>query len=298
MPINVFGNNNSNDNNIKIDTSRFVQKSYLRSNYIETDIHHDINLKNQYKIMNLPEPTSDKDGVNKTNIDNKIADVIKRNIQNDDFVSFLDNDNNEYKLNRYHEDKLLTNETLFQLRKSENRTNTIWNYEVLDQNGSDLLSSVIVPRSSGMYSRDLIIREDDTDAFLLMFSGRMISDDAYVSLERRDIHNIKHIKLVYSRPNIDNTSGRFTISLLNNLNEWSEVLKFGNNQFLTEDYVWGVEEIDINFKNYGIVLKYNNVKSNKQDMAISRIILTSAVYKMPINTFGNSSNSSDNKIDK
>ena len=65
MPTNVFGNSNSNDNNNKIDTSRFVQKSYLRSNYIETDIDHDINLKNQYTNINLHEPTSDKDGVNK-----------------------------------------------------------------------------------------------------------------------------------------------------------------------------------------------------------------------------------------
>ena len=97
MPINVFGNS-SNNTEKKIDTSRFVQKSYLRSNYIETDIDHDINLKNQYKIINLPEPTSDKDGVNKIYIDNKIAEIIKRNIQNDDFISFLDNDNNEYKL--------------------------------------------------------------------------------------------------------------------------------------------------------------------------------------------------------
>ena len=79
MPINVFGNSSSNSEN-KNDTSRFVQKSYLRSNYIETDIDHDINLKNQYKIINLPEPTSDKDEVNKTYIDEKIADIIKRNI--------------------------------------------------------------------------------------------------------------------------------------------------------------------------------------------------------------------------
>ena len=57
MPINVFGNSNSNDNNNKNGTSRFVQKSYLRSIYIETDIDHDINLKNQYKIINLPQPT-------------------------------------------------------------------------------------------------------------------------------------------------------------------------------------------------------------------------------------------------
>ena len=164
-----------------------------------------------------------------------------------------------------------------QINNLERRTNTRWNYEILDQNGSDLLSSLIVPRSSGMYSGGLINKQDDTRACLLLFSGRMISDDAYIKLERRDIHNIKHIKIVYSRPNIDNTSGRFTISLLNNSNIWVEVLKFDNNEKFTDEFIWGDEDIDVSFKNYGIILKYDNVKSNKQDMAISRIILTNAV---------------------
>ena len=47
MPIAVFGNSNSNDNGSKIDTSLFVQKNYLRSNYIESDNDHDNNLKNR-----------------------------------------------------------------------------------------------------------------------------------------------------------------------------------------------------------------------------------------------------------
>ena len=48
MPINVFGNSNSNDsNNNKIDTSLFVQKPYLRSNYREANFEEDIDLKNQ-----------------------------------------------------------------------------------------------------------------------------------------------------------------------------------------------------------------------------------------------------------
>ena len=96
------------------------------------------------------------DGVNKIYIDKKIADINKRNIQKDDFVSFLDNDNNEYKLKRYHEDKLLTDESLFQLRNLENRTDTKWNYDTMDHNGSDLLSSLIAPKSSGLYSGALI----------------------------------------------------------------------------------------------------------------------------------------------
>ena len=123
----------------------------------------------------------------------------------------------------------------------------------------------------------MINEEWDTRAFLLMFSGRMISDEAYVSMERRDIHNIKQLNLVYSRPDIDNTSGIFTVSLLNILNEWVEVVEFDNIQNFTNEYIWGVEDIDVDFKNYGIILKYNNVKSNEQDTAISRKILTYAV---------------------
>ena len=42
MPINVFGNTNSNNNGNKIDTSLFVQKPYLRSNHIESNIEDDI----------------------------------------------------------------------------------------------------------------------------------------------------------------------------------------------------------------------------------------------------------------
>ena len=39
MPINVFGNSSSsNINGNKIDTSLFVQKPYLRTNYIEANI--------------------------------------------------------------------------------------------------------------------------------------------------------------------------------------------------------------------------------------------------------------------
>ena len=47
MPINVLGNSNSIDNRNKIDTSLFVQKPYLRTNYLEAIIQKDIDLKNQ-----------------------------------------------------------------------------------------------------------------------------------------------------------------------------------------------------------------------------------------------------------
>ena len=57
MPINVFGNS-SHDKKIKIDTSLFVRKPYLRTIYIESNIEEDIDLKNQFRTKNLPDPIS------------------------------------------------------------------------------------------------------------------------------------------------------------------------------------------------------------------------------------------------
>ena len=53
MPIIVSGNSCSNNSGNKIDTSLFVQKPYLRTNFIESKIEEDIDLKNQNKIKKL-----------------------------------------------------------------------------------------------------------------------------------------------------------------------------------------------------------------------------------------------------
>ena len=78
MPNNVFGNSNSNDNGNKIDTSLFVQKPYLRSNYIESNIE-DIDLKNQFRIKNLPDPINIREPASKNYVDNLFNDpsIIK-----------------------------------------------------------------------------------------------------------------------------------------------------------------------------------------------------------------------------
>ena len=78
MPINVFGNSSNNSDN-KIDTSLFVQKPYLRTNCIESNIEEDIDLKNQYRIKNLPDPISIGEPVSKNYVDNKFNDpsIIK-----------------------------------------------------------------------------------------------------------------------------------------------------------------------------------------------------------------------------
>ena len=92
MPINVFGNSSSSYDN-KIDTSSFVQKPYLRTNYIESNIEEDIDLKNQYRIKNLPDPTEMQDACSKHYVDNKFNDpsIIKNTAHVDFNDKNLDN---------------------------------------------------------------------------------------------------------------------------------------------------------------------------------------------------------------
>ena len=98
MFINVFSNSSSSYDNNKIDTILFVQKPYLRTNYIESNIEEDINLKNQYRIKNIPDPISITEVCSKKYVDNLFNDpsLIKnsshidlndRNITNCRFLS-------------------------------------------------------------------------------------------------------------------------------------------------------------------------------------------------------------------
>ena len=73
MLISVFGHSNHN-NSGKIDTSLFVQKPYLRTNYIESNIEEDIDLKTQFRIKNLPDPISMREAASKHYVDNFFND--------------------------------------------------------------------------------------------------------------------------------------------------------------------------------------------------------------------------------
>ena len=68
MPINVIGNS-SHDNNIKIDTSLFVQKLLIRSDYIDSNIEENIDMKNQYEITNLADPLSIREACSENYVD-------------------------------------------------------------------------------------------------------------------------------------------------------------------------------------------------------------------------------------
>ena len=96
MPINVFGNSSNNSDN-KNDTSLFVQKPYLGTKYIEANFEEDIDLKNQNRIKNLPDPISIREPAPKNYFDNLFNDssIVKstahidlndRNITNARFI--------------------------------------------------------------------------------------------------------------------------------------------------------------------------------------------------------------------
>ena len=98
MPINVFGNSLNNSDN-KIDTSLFVKKPYLRTNYIESNIEEDLDLKNQFRIKNLPDPISIQEAASKNYVDNML-----------DESSLLRLDSNEA-LDLNNQDSILLNST-------------------------------------------------------------------------------------------------------------------------------------------------------------------------------------------
>ena len=100
MPINVFGNSNSNNSDTKIDTSLFVQKPYLRTNYIEANIEEDIDLKNQYRIKNLPDPITIREAASKNYVDNLFNDLsIVRNNKDNNFGKYKLSNNHSIILN-------------------------------------------------------------------------------------------------------------------------------------------------------------------------------------------------------
>ena len=59
--------------------SHFVQKPYLRTIFIESNIDEDLDLENLHKIKNLPDPTNIQDACSKNYVDRKFNDpsIIK-----------------------------------------------------------------------------------------------------------------------------------------------------------------------------------------------------------------------------
>ena len=88
MPINIFGNSSSNSDS-KIDTSLFVQRPYLKANYLEANIEEDIDLKNQYRIKKVPDSISIREAASKLYVDSEIDQrSLVRNNQDNNFNNY------------------------------------------------------------------------------------------------------------------------------------------------------------------------------------------------------------------
>ena len=126
MPINVFGNSSNNSDN-KIDTSLFVQKPYLRTNYIESNIE-DFDLKNQYRIKNLPDPLSTREACSKNYVDNLFNDPsIVKNTEIDQSSLVRNNQDNDF--GNYN----LTNMNSITLNKQAENDNEVITKAYVDQ---------------------------------------------------------------------------------------------------------------------------------------------------------------------
>ena len=101
--MNVFGSSSSSQSDSQIDTTNFVKKSYLKTNYIEANLEEDIDMKNQYYIKNLPNPINSNDCMNKIYADTnylKISNYDNNSIvRNNTNTNFNNNHFNRIKFN-------------------------------------------------------------------------------------------------------------------------------------------------------------------------------------------------------
>ena len=73
MPINDFGSISRNVEN-KLGTSSLVQKTYLRTNYIEGINKKDFHMTNQFEIKNIPSPPDSQGTASKSYVGFKFND--------------------------------------------------------------------------------------------------------------------------------------------------------------------------------------------------------------------------------
>ena len=89
MPIDVIGCTSVKTVK-KIDTSSFVQKCILINNYIESDVEENIDMKTQFKIKKLFQPTTIRKAASRLCVEIKFTNPSR--IINIAHVDFIDKD--------------------------------------------------------------------------------------------------------------------------------------------------------------------------------------------------------------
>ena len=88
--MNVFGSSSSSSqSDNQIDTTNFVKKSYLKTNYIEVKFRRRYRYEKSYYIKNLPNPINSNDAISK-----RYADTNYLKISDYDNNSIVRNDRN------------------------------------------------------------------------------------------------------------------------------------------------------------------------------------------------------------
>ena len=222
----------------KIDTTLFLQKPYLRTNYEESNIEGDIDLKNEYINRNLPDPTKLQDACSKNYADNLFNDPSKitksahkdlndRDITNARFIQvnqlleidshleaklFVDNAKNESSLVRNNQDNYfnkynLTNRNSIIMKKHAENDNEVIKKAYVDQFYNDNERNC---RDLGLHfydeSNDLVKNNQDND-----FNDNKLTNVDSITVNRTPSSGNELV----NKKNIDDSIGEVTIFRFN-----------------------------------------------------------------------------------
>ena len=227
MPIIVFGNSSNKPDN-KIDTSLFVQKPYLRTNYIESNIEEDIDLKNKFRTKNLHDPISIREAPSNTYADhlfndpsmvrnNAHIDFNDKNLTNSRFVQvnqlsqidshstaklYVDNCIDETSLVRNNQDNNSKNQNFTNIKSITLKTQAV--------NDNQVISKAYVnqfEQEKEQFRRDL--GKDFYDE-----SGDLVKNNQFNDLNDDELTNIEYITIIRN-PASDNELANKMTSMMN-----------------------------------------------------------------------------------
>ena len=209
MPIKLFGNSSNNSDN-KIDTSLFVQKSDLRTNYREANFEEDIDLKGQYRIKNLPDPISIQEPASKNYVDNKF------------------NDPNTLKITKHIDlnDRNITNARFFQVNQ-------------LPQLDSHLTAKLYV--DNAIDENSLVKNNQDID-----FNNNNLANKNFITLNKHAENDNEVITKAYvDQFHQENERSRRDLGL-DFYNESSDIVKNNQDNDLNDNKLTNIDSVPIN----------------------------------------------------
>ena len=254
-------------------------KLYLRTNYIEANIEEDINLKNQYRIKNLPDPISIREPAPKHYVDNLFNDpsIVKntehidlndRNITNARFIQinqwpqidshltprlYVDNAIDESSLVRNNQDNDFNNNNLTNINSITLNTQAVNDNQVITKAYVDQFhqENERSRRDVGLdfydESNDSVKNNQDND-----FNDNKITNIDSIAVNRNPCYDNEVVIKKYIDDEIDkNSIVRFDQTLQNYLK-----VSVGNDTYNLSKYdkIQLIDVTEIRYPNIGITL--------------------------------------------